>query len=675
MVREGELLWQPSDEVVSSSNIVAFTSWLEKSGRGSFADYEQLREWSVTETEQFWAAIWDYFEIESTQPYSTVVDSSTMPGSKWFPGSRVNYAEHLLRHERVAPDDIAVHHTSEIRPLATLTWRELADNVRTVATKLRELGVQPGDRVIAYMPTVPETLIAMAATIAIGAVWSSAAPEFGVKTVTDRFAQIEPTVLFVADGYRFGGKDFGREQAASDLAVALPTLRHVVWLPYLDESSTPPTDLPGALTWADLSSNPAVIAEEFRFEYVAHDHPIWILFSSGTTGLPKAIVHSHVGVLVEHFKVLSFHLNLKPGSTMFFYTTTGWMMFNLLSAALLTGSSIVLYDGNPAHPKPDRLFEIAAQTGATFFGASPTFVQLLEKAGLRPGQTYDLSRLEGMMVAGAPATPENFKWCYDNVRQDLWVSSQSGGTEICSGFVGGSVTLPVYAGEIQNRSLGMDVHAWSDEGAELVDEVGELVVTKPFPSMPVNFWNDDGDVRYREAYFDTFPGVWRHGDFLKINERGGCYIYGRSDSTLNRFGVRIGTAEIYRAVEQEPEIDDSLIVCLELAGGQFFMPMFVKLAADTSLTDDLLKRIARRLRQECSPRHIPDKVYAVEAIPYTLTGKKMEIPVRKILLGWPLEKAASRDAMSNPASIDWFVDFAANSADYQRPERKVQGSR
>lgn len=666
MVAEGELLWTPSAELADSSNISAFIAWLGSTGRGTFEDYEQLRAWSTTEVEAFWAAVWDYFSVESTTPYARVLDTLEMPAVRWFEGSRVNYAEHLLRRERVAPDEVAVHHSSEVRPMATMTWRELGDQVRRAATRLRELGVRPGDRVVGYAPTIPETLIAMAATIAVGGVWSSAAPEFGVKTVTDRFGQIEPTVLFVADGYRFGGKDFPREQQVRELVAALPSVRHVVWLSYLDEASRCPEGLPGGMTWSELVAGPPVDPSAFHYERVGYDHPMWILFSSGTTGLPKAIVHSHVGVLVEHFKVLSFHLNLRPGSTMFFYTTTGWMMFNLLSAALLTGSAIVLYDGNPAYPKPDQLFDIAAQTGTTFFGASPTFVQLLQNAGLRPGETYDLSQLEGMMVAGAPATPETFQWCYENVGADLWVGSQSGGTEICSGFVGAAPTLPVYAGEIQTRSLGMDVHAWSDDGAEVVGEVGELVVTKPFPSMPLRFWGDEDGSRYHEAYFDVFPGVWRHGDFLKINERGGCYIYGRSDSTLNRFGVRIGTAEVYRTVEQVPGVKDSLIVCLELPGGQFFMPLFLSLEDGVELTPDLSQTIAQRLRQERSPRHVPDTVYAVPAIPYTLTGKKMEIPVRKILYGLPLERAASRDAMANPESLDWFIEFAATSTDYDR---------
>lgn len=672
MVSEGQLLWTPDAAFADGSNVAHFIRWLRDSGRADVADYESLRRWSVDEIEKFWASIWDYFEVVSSTPYRQVLDRRVMPGAKWFEGSRVNYAEHLLRYAaRARADEVAFRHLTEFRPLANMTWGEVAAMVRKLATQLRALGLAPGDRVVSYMPNVPETAIAMMATVAIGAIWSSAAPEFGVKTVIDRFSQIEPKLLFAADGYQFGGKTFEREAEVRRIAGELPMLEHIVWLPYLEESGIPaasrmPADLHGVKRWSALMRAPEIPPEQFRFERVEHDHPIWIVFSSGTTGLPKAIVHSHVGVLLEHLKLMHFHLDLKPGSTMFFYSTTGWMMWNLLVAALLTGSSVVLYDGNPAWPNLDFLWQLAADTGATSFGASPTFIQMMEKAALAPGKQFDLSRLQSMVVSGAPSTPETFAWCYRNVKPDLWVTSQSGGTEICSGFVGASPTLPVYAGEIQTRMLGMDVHAWSDDGRDLVDEVGELVVTKPFPSMPIRFWNDAEGKRYHESYFDTFPGVWRHGDFIKINGRGGCYIYGRSDSTLNRYGVRIGTAEIYRAVEQEPEVADSLAVCCELPGGNFFMPLYVKLKSGFELDDGVRARINKRLRVDCSPRHVPDKIYAVAAIPYTLTGKKMEVPVRKILMGWPLEKAASRDAMQNPEAIDYFVRFAAESADYDR---------
>lgn len=666
MVMEGELLWTPRPEFADGSNLAQYMRWLKQTRGLDFGAYDELWRWSVNEIEDFWESIWDYFKVQSDRPYERVLDRRVMPGARWFEGSRLNYAEHLLRAEnRNNGAHTVFHHLTENRALGRMSWTELGRQVRILATQLRTLGVVPGDRVVSYMPNVPETAIAMMATVAIGAVWSSAAPEFGVKTVIERFAQIQPKVLFAADGYRFGGKDFKRESEVRNIIAELPSLERVVWLPYLDPRGDVPQALPKAMSWNRLMDREPVPREKFHFERVDYDHPLWIVFSSGTTGLPKAIVHSHAGVLLEHLKLMHFHLGLKPDSVMFFYSTTGWMMWNLLLAALLTGAGVVLYDGNPGYPSLDLLWQLAAETGVTSFGASPTYVQMMEKARLKPMDKFDLSRLESIVVAGAPSTPETFDWFYRCVKKDLWVTSQSGGTELCSGFVGASPLLPVHAGEIQTRMLGMDVHAWSDDGKELTDEVGELVVTSPFPSMPIRFWNDSGGKRYRESYFEVYPGVWRHGDFIKINQRGGCYIYGRSDSTLNRYGVRIGTAEIYRAVEQVEEVADSLVVCCELPGGHFFMPLYLKLKPGVKLDDALRDRIAARLRQDCSPRHVPDRMYAVDAVPYTLTGKKMEVPVRKILMGWPLEKAASRDAMMNPEAIDYFVRFAQESIDYQ----------
>lgn len=665
MVVEGQLLWTPRAEFAADSNLARYQRWLKHERARDLTDYDSMWRWSVSDPDGFWRSIWDYFDVLHDGSFEHALGGRGMRGVRWFEGARVNYAEHMLRHEAIAAaSEVAFHHLSEARALDTMSWHEVGSRVRALATKLRSIGVAPGDRVVSYMPNVPEAAIAMMATTAIGAVWSAAAIEFGVRTVVDRFAQITPKVMFAADGYRFGGKDFHREAEVRHIAEQLPSLEHVVWLSYLDPDAAIP-DLPGAMSWRDALDGQAITRDQFRFERVAYDHPLWIVFSSGTTGLPKPIVHSHVGVLVEHLKLMHFHINLRPGAVMFFYSTTGWMMWNILLAALLAGGSAVLYDGNPAHPSPDLLWRLAADTGATSFGASPTYVQMMQKGGLRPGGTHDLSRLESVIVSGAPSTPETFDWFYRCVKQDLWVTSQSGGTELCSGFVGAVPTLPVYAGEIQARMLGMDVHAWSESGEELTDEVGELVVTSPFPSMPLRFWNDPGDERYRESYFDHFPGVWRHGDFLRINRRGGCYIYGRSDSTLNRHGVRIGSAEIYRAVEQVEGVLDSLVVCCELPGGNFFMPLFLKLQPNVSLDDELRRRIAERLREDCSPRHVPDRMYQVEAVPYTLTGKKMEIPVRRILMGWPLEKAASRDAMSNPEAIDWFVRFARERVDYR----------
>ncbi|MGH8446939.1 MAG: acetoacetate--CoA ligase, partial [Solimonas sp.] len=548
-------------------------------------------------------------------------------------------------------------HSSELRAPGELSWRELGGQVRTLAARLRALGIGPGDCVGAYMPNIPETAVAMLATTAIGAIWTAASPEFGARTVIERFAQLSPKLLFVVDGYRFNGEDFPRDAQVAEIVQGLASVRQVVCLPYLNPQQAPRQA--GALAWRELLSGPE--PQDFAYQRVAHDHPLWVLFSSGTTGLPKAVVQSHVGILVEHCKLTAFHVGLTPGSRPFFYSTSGWMMWNVLLAGLLQGATPVLYDGCPIGPDPEVLWKLVEQARVTHFGTSPSFAQIMQKSGLQPRLRYDLSALEMVLLAGSPAVPETFAWFYEQVKPELWVTSQSGGTEIASAFVGAVPTLPIHAGEIQTRLLGMDVHVWNEQGEEVFEQIGELVVLKPFPSMPIRFWNDEGGARYREAYFETWPGVWRHGDSTKINARGGVYIYGRSDSTLNRYGVCIGTAEIYRSVERIDEVVDSIIVCCELAGGRFFMPMFVKLRPGLELDEAMREKISRQLRVDCSPRHVPDQLYLVADIPYTLTGKKMEVPVRKLLNGWPLEKSASRDAMLNPSAIDWFVRFRADN--------------
>ncbi|MNK17624.1 Acetyl-coenzyme A synthetase [compost metagenome] len=659
MVTEGQHLWTPSPDFAKRSRLAKYMDWLRSERKQDFTDYATLWHWSVTDSSAFWESIWSYFHVQHDGNYISALEGDGMQGVRWFRGARLNYAEHLLRHEAQAPrGQVAFHYATETQPLTTLSWQELGRQTRILATRLRAMGVGPGDRVVSYMPNVPETVVMMLAATAIGAVWSSAAIEFGVRTVVDRFQQIAPKVLLAADGYRFAGKNHDRRAEVQAIAAALPSLSHIVWVPHLDAAAAPPK-LAGLKPWADLLDHPDVPREEFRFERVADDHPLWVLFSSGTTGLPKPIVHGHTGMLLEHLKLMHLHLNLGPRSVMFFYSTTGWMMWNVLVASLLAGGCAVLYDGSPTHPDPSCLWRLAEASRATCFGASPTFVQVIEKAGLRPCEQFDLSALESVILSGAPSTPESFEWFYRHVKPDLWVTSQSGGTELCSGLVGSVPLLPVYAGEIQARMLGMNVQAWNDAGVELHDEVGELVVTTPFPSMPLRFWNDPDDARYRESYFEHFPGVWRHGDFMRINAHGGCYIYGRSDSTLNRFGVRIGSAEIYRTVEELEDIADSMVVCCELPGGKFFMPLFLRLAPGRILDDELRARIAQRLRENCSPRHVPDVMVQVDEIPYTLTGKKMEVPVRKILMGSPAALVASRDAMANPQSLDWFTAFGS----------------
>jgi acetoacetyl-CoA synthetase len=661
MVREGDILWTPSPARIERANITAFIRWLARERHLSFANYTELWRWSVTEIEAFWQAVWDYFEVRSSAPAECVLRSRKMPGAEWFPGARLNYAEHALRHER--PNATAALHLSERQPLTALSWEEIGGKVRILATQLRKLGIQPGDRIVANLPNIPEALIAMLATTSIGAIWSSCGPDFGTRGVVDRFAQLQPKVLLCVDGYQYGGKPFERRAEVEKIIAALPTLTRVIYLPYLNRDDRRPLS-PHTVLWDELLAHPPVAASEFRFEQMPFNAPLWILFSSGTTGLPKAITHSHGGILLEQFKALRLMMDLHPGDRMFFFTTTGWMMWNFLASALIADVVPVLYDGNPAHPEPDILWKMVEQSGTSFFGASPTYQAILAKAGIVPRERCDLSKLQSLMLAGSPVTAECTAWFYDNVKKDLWVLPGSGGTDVCSGFVGGVVTMPVRAGEITSATLGVAAYAFNEHGEKVVNEVGELVITEPMPSMPVCFWNDPDGSRYFESYFQEFPGVWRHGDFFKVNERGGCFVLGRSDATLNRHGVRIGTAEIYRSLATLPELEDSLIVNLDLPGGAFFMPLFVKLKAGRTLDPATVENIRATLRREYSPRHVPDKIFAVDDIPITLTGKKLEVPVRRILMGVPVEKAANRDAVANPRSLDYFVDYAKTQRDY-----------
>jgi len=668
-VREGELLWTPSAAQVEDANLTRFSKWLARERGLQFESYDALWQWSVTELEEFWQAMWDYFGVRSSAPHTRVLGKRAMPGAEWFPGARLNYAQHVLRKERAGID--ALLFMSETTPLTGLSWETFAGQVRILATRLRELGVHPGDRVAAYLPNIPETMIAMLAATAIGAIWACCSPDFGSRGVIDRVQQLAPKVLFCVDGYRYGGKAFERKTELAEIVAALEGLEHVVHLPYLNsEDRTGPSD--GALLWNDLLEHSAVSQEEFEFEQVPFGHPLWVLFSSGTTGLPKAIVQSHGGILLEQLKLQHFHMDYRAGERAFFFTTSGWMMWNFLASMPLCGVCPVLYDGNPAYPAPDVLWKVAQDARASFFGASPAYVEVMAKAGIVPRERFDLSHLRAVMPAGSPVSPECTAWFYRNVKQDLLVATGSGGTDCCTGFVGGVPTQPVYAGEIQGRSLGVAAYAFNEKGESVVDEVGELVLAKPMPSMPIYFWNDTDGSRYRESYFEVYPGVWRHGDFFRVNERGGCFVLGRSDATLNRLGVRIGTAEIYRALAQLGEIEDALIVNLDLPNGKFFMPLFVKLSDGIRLDAELERKICDRLRREYTPRHVPDRVIQAPGIPVTLTRKKMEVPVRKILLGAPVEQVANRNAMANPDSLDFFASYATTQKDYSLATSQVR---
>ncbi len=613
-MREGDLLWEPR----GPSKLSAY---IEERG---FSDYHELWRWSVEDLEGFWGSIWERYEVGP--PPERVLGSDRMPGAEWFPGTRLNYAEQLFRRAR--PGATAILHASESSPLAEMSWDELREQTARCAAGLRRLGVERGDRVAAYMPNVPETVVAFLACASIGAVWSSCAPEFGVPTVVDRFKQIEPRVLIATAGYRYGGKDFDRRDRVREIEAAIPSLEHTVLVPS---------------GWDELLSEPA----ELEFEQLPFDHPLWVLYSSGTTGLPKAIVQGQGGILLEHLKKANLHSDLSERDRFFWFTTTGWMMWNFLVGGLLSGAAIVLYDGQP---DPEGLWQLAADAGVTSFGTSAGFIAACMKAGIEPARPADLRAIGS---TGSPLPVEGFEWVYRHF-PDAWLFSTSGGTDLCTAFVGGVPVLPVYAGELQARCLGASVEAWSEDGEPLVDQVGELVITRPMPSMPLYFWNDPDGERYRQSYFEMFPGIWRHGDWIKITSRGSAVIYGRSDSTINRGGVRMGTSEIYSAVEGTPEVLDSLVVDVDEQ-----MLLFVVLREGAELDDELRATIRKRVREYCSPRHMPDSIEAIAEVPRTLSNKKLEVPVKKILLGADPSTAASRDSLANPAALDWFAERAA----------------
>jgi acetoacetyl-CoA synthetase len=660
-VRTGEVLWRPHAERVARSNLMAFMRWLQLQRGRRFADYEALWEWSVTDLEGFWAAIWDYFLVRPSVPYSRVLARRQMPGAQWFPGARLNYAEHALRNERPGVD--ALLFQAEGTSLQRMSWPVLAGQVRVLATRLRELGVRPGDRVAACLPNAPEAVVAMLATASIGGIWASCGPDFGARGVLDRFAQLAPKVFFCVSRYRHGGRAFNRLSTMRAVADELKSLRHVIHVRAADEAADA-TAVLGALSWSDIMDAPPVSAESFSFEQVPFDHPLWILFTSGTTGLPKPIVQGHGGILLEQLKHLSLNFDVRARQRIFFYTTTGWMMWNFLAGALLSDVVPVLYEGHATHPDPGVLWTLVAESQAAVFGASPAYIRILQRARFVPREHFELPYLESMSLAGSPVSAECMAWCIDNVKSDLWVSPGSGGTEMCTGFVGGVAILPVRAGEIQARTLGCAAYAFNSRGERVVNEAGELVITQPMPSMPLYFWRDPGYKRYLESYFEMFPGAWCHGDQFRITRRGTCQVLGRSDATLNRHGVRIGTAEIYRALEQIEEVDDGIIVNLLLPGGDFFMPLFVSLRNGLRLDERVEAKIRAHLRDDCSPRHVPDRIYQIDVVPYTRSGKKLEVPVRHILMGMPLEKAADVPSLAVPGSLDWFVKFARRRSDY-----------
>jgi acetoacetyl-CoA synthetase len=649
---EGEPLWRPPAELVEQAGMTAYMRWLERERGLSFPDYEALWRWSVHELEEFWATLWDFFEVKASKPFEAVLERRVMPGAQWFRGAELNYTEQVFGRAR--DDAVAVVHASELRGLAEITWDELEEQVARAAAALRALGVTRGDRVVAYLPNVPEALVAFLACASLGAIWSSCSPDFGARSVVDRFSQIEPKVLFAVDGYRYGGRDFDRRETVAELQRELPSLERTVLLPYL--FSSPSETREDTTVWADfLGDSPA---PPLPYEPVPFDHPLWVLYSSGTTGLPKPIVQGHGGIVLEHLKSVRLHMDLGEEDRFFWFTTTGWMMWNLLIGGLLAGSAVVLYDGSPAEPDLGVLWQLADQAGITSFGTSASYLESLRKAGLSPRDDRSLAELKSIGSTGSPLSPEGFRFVYEHVKPDAWLFSTSGGTDLCTAFVTGCPLLPVHVGELQCRALGAEVEAFDEAGRAVVDEVGELVLTEPMPSMPLYLWGDESGERLHESYFERYPGIWRHGDWIRITPRGSAVIYGRSDATINRGGVRMGTAEIYGAVHAVEGVADALVVDVQTAEGTAHMPLFVVLDEGAELDDDLAGRIRRRIREECSPRHVPDAIHAIDEVPRTLNGKTLEVPVKRILMGTPPEQAANRDSLANPRALEVFVELS-----------------
>jgi len=645
---EGEVLWQPRSELKKKAKITLYQRWLTNQGK-TFRGYEDLWSWSVKNLEAFWETIWQYFDVKSSRPYSRVLSREKMPGAKWFEGAELNYGEHVLRGGTTGT---AIIQANEEGEKTEVGWAELKERTARLAAYLRSQGVVKGDRVSGYLPNIPEAVVSLLACACIGAIWSSCSPDFGAPSVIDRFRQIEPKVLIAVDGYKYAGKRFEKNKVLREIQGGLPSLRRTILIPALEDRPKI-GGLRGVQPWDEILSSPA----RLTFERLPFDHPLWVLYSSGTTGPPKPIVHGHGGILLEHLKVLSLHNDLGPQDRFFWFTSTGWMMWNYLVGGLLLGATIILYDGSPSFPDLNSLWSLAEITGMTFFGTSAAYINSCMKEGIQPGRSHDLKRLRGVGSTGSPLSAEGFRWVY-GVKPDLWLASISGGTDLCTAFVAGCPTLPVRAGEIQCRCLGADVRSFDDSGKEVVGEMGELVITKPMPSMPLFFWGDTNGRRYRESYFESFPGVWRHGDWIEVTQRGSCIIYGRSDATLKRMGVRMGSGEIYRIVEALPEVTDSLVIDLEGLRGKAYMPLFVVLAKGRRLDGKLTQRIRQKIKEELSPRYVPDEIFSVPDIPRTLSGKKLEVPVKRIFLGEVPDEALNRDSLSNPKSIDRFIKIA-----------------
>lgn len=651
-LNQAPILWQPTLAQMEATQLAAYQRWLGKTQGLHFDSYAALWQWSVQDIERFWQTVWDFFDVQAEGSRDPALATHAMPGAVWYPNARLNYAEHIFRNATDARPALIAR--SEDGGTREVSWAQLRRDTGALAAKMRQQGVVAGDRVASYLPNRVETVVAFLACASIGAIWSSCATDMGATVVLDRLRQIEPKLLLVTDSYSYNGKQHDRSNVVEDLLRELPSVKTVVHVPG-------PLAANKQFAWRDCISWVDAITQdaELTFDRLPFSHPLWIVYSSGTTGMPKAMVHGHGGIVLTHLKTLGLQQDLRPGDRMLFLGGTGWIVWNLQIGALLTGASIVLYDGNPAWPNAEAIWRFMDEHQVTSFGCGAAFLINAMKDGLRPRDFAPLKSLRAIYSTGSPLPNEAYDWVYASVKPDLWLASISGGTDIASGFVACAPTLPVRAGEIQCAELGVAAYAFNDAGQPVIDEVGELVITQPMPSMPLYFWNDEGGKRYKESYFETFEGLWRHGDWIRFTPHGSAVIYGRSDSTINRFGIRMGTAEIYRVVEEVPEVRDSLVVDLEYLGRESYMPLFVVLKPGHVLDSALKERIAKEIRTKASARHVPNEVFEVSEIPRTLTGKKMEVPVRKLLLGMARDKVASADSMANPASLEFFVALAA----------------